>query len=423
MRRRRACLLFLLFFFLGCRSQSAETAPTVTTNPEAGSVASSAPSTAIPVSSPPVPMGEEPAPVAPCSRRAFNLGLSNGRKAFAEKHYSDAVQEFTRAVAARPLDPRARGELGYAQLYAEQLEEADTNLRVGAELAAGVGDKALAAQIWFNRGLVAEKQTAHREIARACFAVSDQLNSTAATRAKLKDQSKCPIAMERMSSTSTSKDDALTIVLGWKGVHAALMDRIMGGEEGIKERARPKPATEEEAKHRSCVSYALSEKLEGNPCQSAPSWQIQTGHMMYRDFITEVIPLDGGRFALVEIVRGGGGPPSGTIHGDTALAGQRLMVMTTMGEAHFVVTRENTCVTDAMDPALSDAGGIGYGDVRSLTSTAFMIYDTKTGKPMARGIAWGEDAAKNLKLSATDLRVVVEKDSTKACDTSVLPLN
>ena len=141
---------------------------------------------------------------------------------------------------------------------------------------------------------------------------------------------------------------------------------------------------------------------------------------MFRDFITDVIPLDGGRFALVDFIRGGGGPASGYVGGRRLLAGNRLLVIATMGEAHFV-SREGGCITDDLDPALIDAGGIGYGDVRSLTSNDFVVYDTSTGNAVVTGVVWGENAADSLKLSPTEL-TVADGESTKGCSSTATKL-
>jgi hypothetical protein len=135
-----------------------------------------------------------PPPENSKARVAYREAMTKGRKATDAKKYVVAIAGFDAALAAKPGDPRALAERGYARLLeGKDLDAAsrDLDLAVGA-----TKDPKLLSMIWFNRGLVEEKR-GKPDNARAAFQIANTLRPTAAAAAKLAGKAACPAIVER----------------------------------------------------------------------------------------------------------------------------------------------------------------------------------------------------------------------------------
>lgn len=120
--------------------------------------------------------------------KSYADALARGRAATKSKSWPEAIVAFDDALGAKPHDPRALAERGYARLLAGKTFEAESDLREASQLAL---DPKLRAQIHFNLGLATEK-TDH-DNARAQFWASNHLSPSAAAKAKIGDKPVCPI--------------------------------------------------------------------------------------------------------------------------------------------------------------------------------------------------------------------------------------
>lgn len=139
---------------------------------------------------------------------AYAKAMRAGRKATAAKNYADAIKAFDAALAAKKNDARALGERGYARLLdGKDLDAASSDLD---DAAGRTKDAKILAQVWFNRGLVAEKRD-EGDNALVAFYVANKLHSSAAARKKLEGKKVCPVIVSHKldletHATVTGKD-------------------------------------------------------------------------------------------------------------------------------------------------------------------------------------------------------------------------
>jgi len=123
---------------------------------------------------------------------AYVHAIARGRKATLAKNWTEAIAAFDEALANKPEDARALAEKGYAELLAKNFHAAQRDLR----LASGTSDAKLAAQVWFNLGLVDEGLN-QEDDALIDFWFANQLAPTNAARAKIAGRSVCPVRVDR----------------------------------------------------------------------------------------------------------------------------------------------------------------------------------------------------------------------------------
>ncbi len=132
--------------------------------------------------------------VDPAVRRAYVAGMREGRKATRAMDYKTAIAAFDRALAAKPNDPRALGERGYAQLL--DGGDLDAAARDFDRAAGSTKDPKLLAQVWFNRGLLEDKR-GNDANAVAAFVNANTLRPTKAAQAKIAGHATCPVTVRR----------------------------------------------------------------------------------------------------------------------------------------------------------------------------------------------------------------------------------
>lgn len=144
-------------------------------------------------------------PEDPAARAAYRAGMRAGRAATHARRWAEALAAFDAALAAKPGDPRALGERGYARLLeGRDLAAATRDLDLAA---GGTRQPTLLSEIWFNRGLVHEKR-GERDNALAAFALAGALRPTAAAAAKLAGQVVCPVQVRRPAAPERPVVDA-----------------------------------------------------------------------------------------------------------------------------------------------------------------------------------------------------------------------
>jgi hypothetical protein len=127
---------------------------------------------------------------APDDWAAYWTAMKRGRAATVAKKYSDAIAAFDDAIRAVPRDARARAERGYAKFLSGNNDGAGADFDEAIDLVPA-SDKILAAQIYFNEGLVADKAGV-TAAAAGYYRQSYELNPTAAAKSKM---STCPVVV------------------------------------------------------------------------------------------------------------------------------------------------------------------------------------------------------------------------------------
>jgi tetratricopeptide (TPR) repeat protein len=96
---------------------------------------------------------QAPAWAAPSVQPDYRVELQRGRKAVSEGAYPDAITAFETALRARPADPMALSELGWAAFLAGDLLRARSTTNQALTLAK---DRSLRAACLYNLGRIAE---------------------------------------------------------------------------------------------------------------------------------------------------------------------------------------------------------------------------------------------------------------------------
>ncbi|HEY4175177.1 MAG TPA: hypothetical protein VGM90_00025 [Kofleriaceae bacterium] len=144
------------------------------------------------------------APVDPKAQTAYRAAMKKGREATAKKQWADAIAGFDAALKAKPGDSRATGERGFARLLeGTDLAAAEKDFD---RAASSTKDQKILASIWFNRGLLEEKQ-GQADNALAAFATSNVLRPTPAAAKKLGGKAACPMMVDRDESKGQATQD------------------------------------------------------------------------------------------------------------------------------------------------------------------------------------------------------------------------
>lgn len=162
--------------------------------------------------------GAEPVPTK-AKQAEYTQALAEGRKRAGEKKWADAVAAFERAVAARPGEPRAMAELGYA---AGMAGDADKAALWNDKALAAATDPVTQAQVHYNQGKVLEKQ-GKKDQARGHYERSLALRPNATVSAALSGlgvhAGNCdkvfPSVAALCGCYSTSKDKRDEIMIGF----------------------------------------------------------------------------------------------------------------------------------------------------------------------------------------------------------------
>jgi hypothetical protein len=214
--------------------------------------------------------------------------MSAGRKRTLSGDHQGALEAFTEALRAQPLDARAWAELGYAALLAGY--DARWELHIARSL---TKDRTLLAQIWFNEGL-AEERFGDVDAARRAFVLAEVHGSTAVEK-KLAGASRCAATW----TTDPERRDDLTFVRSWREALAAAGPRCT-------DEAPPK--TEAEAKRTLCAGCTnMATPGTKDDCVGPGPWMIDLGYFQAHGFGALVQPLAGGRFFVESFIDEGGG--------------------------------------------------------------------------------------------------------------------
>jgi len=181
-------LLVATFLVAGChrRTPDAADAATVDSPPESMAVRSTPRDAGARVAAP------KGGTIDRDAGTTFAGALKRGRSATIKKDYAAAIAAFDEALVAIPKEPRALAERGYAKLLAGD----DSGARTDLWSARGrTKDEKLGSQIWWNLGLLYERQK-DEYAAHDAFAHAYALHPTLAAKAKLGDAGTCPATVD-----------------------------------------------------------------------------------------------------------------------------------------------------------------------------------------------------------------------------------
>ena len=276
--------------------------------------------------------------------RAYRASLAEGRSATQSKRYADADAAFTRALEARPDDARALSERGYARLLGGLLDKADSDLR--RALARGLQPR-LAAQVFFNLGLLREKQ--HDEGARSSFAIANALAPSSAAQAKLDSGSACTADVRHGGDPLES----------------------FASFDALKDRIGPR-ADLGSAQASVCVRDTASEGLPEtrDVCSGAPPWELVNNAMQFTASQYFVLPKKDGGLWLHEAGRMGEWPAHCTNDpgASAVLVGRILRITTSFSGSGGGIDAESAEDFHCIDV-------LGYTEDR--------FFDTRTGRRIA----------------------------------------
>ncbi len=214
MKAHTRCLgIFALALASACR-------PDAVVQAEA-SVSSASTSAAVSVAS-----ATKPSAPTPDAWKKYWAAMKRGRSATLAKNYSDATKAFDEAIAAVPRDARARSERGYAKFLAGDNAGAATDFDDAIDLVPAT-DKKLAAQIYFNEGLAADKADAGA-VAASYYRQSFELNATAAAKSKM---ASCPVIVASFrTELAGNRAAAVASIQAKHGGASASLDQDLGDD-------------------------------------------------------------------------------------------------------------------------------------------------------------------------------------------------
>jgi hypothetical protein len=192
----------------GAPSAGANASPAVSRGVPAASVASAAARQKSARMKPATP-ANAPAPLGAAEKKqadAYLAALGRGRKLTATGKYAAAITAFDEALRARPDDPRALGERGFAELRVGDRTSARRDLARARDLAHQPG---LLSQILRNLGTL-EREEGHLELSADLIDKSKEFRATARTGG-IKE---CPIEAEQKRLAGLPLPD-------WRAVYAA----------------------------------------------------------------------------------------------------------------------------------------------------------------------------------------------------------
>ncbi|WP_437653415.1 tetratricopeptide repeat protein [Sorangium sp. So ce1182] len=323
---------------------------------------------------------------APVDREAYLGALGQGRAAARKGRYAEAIAAFDRALAAMPHEPRALAERGHARMrLGADLDAAAADLQRAEQL--GADDK-LAAQIWYNLGVLDELR-GQVELARAAFARSFLLSPTAAARAKAGPGMPCGVLVERREAPS--RDDflapRLAVARGWLHAYEQL---YRGNDPKVEQK---EPATEAEAQRSLCERH-------GTDRCTGPSPWLLTRYLnsIQGEIEDHVLSRPDGSLLVFHAGMVLRTTALTTMNRIVCIPEERIEVRFEPDVVHVTVEAELRAWKSA-DEAAADACDPGRIETEDL------LYDAKTGRELVRlSRAGGRDAAR-VKLAGRTVEV------------------
>lgn len=287
-------------------------------------------------------------------QRLYLDAMRRGRDATAGKSYASAVAAFDDALKHAPKSPQALGERGYAKFLAKDLPAAEQDL----EAARDVGPPPrLAAQIWFNLGLVRE-QRGDADGALSAFATSEQLSHSSVVTAKIDGRSTCTAEVATHEAASD-----LAPASSWDAART-----VIDPDHAID----PNNQSALSAKDVVCTQAwsAVDSANSHDACNGDPPWLVSQNYAWFFHDARLIFPARNKSMWITEAVRTGSWPAhctgasdlSGSIDGDTG-----TMVRSFDGSGAVVA---------------QDGDDVTCGDGPGWIEHTF--YDLKSGRALAR---------------------------------------
>ncbi|HEX7664648.1 MAG TPA: hypothetical protein VF407_09060, partial [Polyangiaceae bacterium] len=221
---------------------------------------------------------------------AYLSALANGRKLAAQKKSKEAIAAFEEAAKHEPTSAQAWGEAGYARFLAGDLTGAEDDLEKARDC--GAAPK-LAAQIWYNLGLVREKEL-DQEGARSAWVISRSLSPTKAVIAKIGNEPECVAEIAYVHAEfdlqqATSWQDAAT--------------KLDIGTDVL-------PKDEDGWKHAVCTTaYSFDpSSWTHDACDGPAPWTVTRDYLTFTAATNVIFPGPGTNLFLSPVERTGGWP-------------------------------------------------------------------------------------------------------------------
>lgn len=309
--------------------------------------------------------------------KSYRAAMKEGREKTRAKKYTEAIAAFDRAIAALPDNTaRAISERGYARLLGDQLDEASQDLDQAAGL---TNDHKLLGQIWYNRGLIAEKQAKTEDALRA-FLTSNQFNPTKAAEKKIAGAKSCALEVDRKSVAPAK-------AAGW----LALFKLIQAEDYGYDDQ---NPASDQEAKKLLCEDSDCKETapflLKGDATQSL------------------VIPQKGGSFLVFVSLGGLSYARCGMFGGNLEIAGlSPLRIKRTNHEpgepGYDCVNEEGESLGEDTDPGQEGVSCMSFCADEGESSYDELFFDAK--KNLVFTLSYSDEEEFKVSQSGTSIQV------------------
>jgi len=299
---------------------------------------------------------------AASSKREFGLA----RRLMAKQNYPEAIGHYTKALSTGVDNATYLGERGYARLMTNDIDGARGDLW---QAAGACGETTVLAQIWYNLGLVFERQH-DTEMSRVAWARSVALGSSKQAREKLGPGSLCPSSIKRAEQLPEHSNVAN--VVGWLGVHKQF--NLDGA-----------PKSEVEAKRTVCNT--VSRAMGGPPdtdigvCGDAPPWWISccSGFGAFMARTMAIIPLREGRFFTIDVGYCGGWPRGCQGHLEPKIEVRGVLAIVTDEDSYLAPNQD---FDERYMPKVEEPSTVDPPCRRGPPTRTISIYNMLTAKPL-----------------------------------------
>ncbi len=287
----------------------------------------------------------------------FLAAMAKARGDVAKKNFDAAFAAYDQALQISPHDAAAMGERGYARYLSGDDSGAERDLVAARSFGA---TPKVAAQIWFNLGLVRLRR-GDGDGARSAFATSQSISPSAAAQKKLEGLSTCTAEL-------SSSDQDLPKEADFSAIATLLqIDPAVEADAG--------------AKGAVCIhSYTADGSGDDHDvCDGAPPWLVSHDHVAFFEHVDAIFPASTGKgqMYVADLGQEGGWPAHCTgAYGMMAkLDGKFGWTTTTYNAAGGVMIQKGEDTKDAQ--GLVDQGDYFCANGIGAVDDAF--YDLDTG--------------------------------------------
>jgi hypothetical protein len=326
----------------------------------------------------------------------FLAAMAKGRAAATKRDYFTAIRAFDDAVKHAPHDAQPLGERGYVKYLSNDMKGARTDLEAARAL--GASPKTMAA-IWFNLGLVRERQ-GDTEGARAAFANSESISHSKAAEDEIAGLSSC-------TADITPGGDDLQKAANWR-------------ETAILLQIDPQPQNEKSAKDAVCIFSTTADGSgdEHGVCDGPSPWLVAHDHSFYfaRAHVLYPSQSKNSKLLVDDVGMIGSWPAHCTGEADASgkIIGHYGWTTKTFDGREGVMFAPGDDTSGAV--SLTDMGDVKCGDAPGSVDDTF--YDLKTGAALV-GIRRPIAASSSEPLVKLDVSGSTIRITQAGCDTTI----